>query len=182
MNILIGILLAVVIAEVISAMMHHAEDRYGNIEWIDSKNPILRFIGKNVVSPNIEHHQFPGRICYSSYWERNNTTIIPSLILAACFWWCWPICLGFLIMSQSNQIHMLSHKKSNSFIRFLQKIRILNSPKLHAIHHKMPFSTDFAVITGFMNPILNFIRFWTILEIIYWVLFGIRPLKVREIY
>lgn len=183
-EILFGLLIAWIVAEVISGFIHFLEDSYGNPEWEHSKSRIKRFLYTNVVAPNILHHQRPVAMTEGTYWERNNTAILPALFMAACFWWYWPVCLGFIIMTQANEIHGWSHipHKCNRVIRFFQRAKILQTPQNHKLHHTRPYSNNYCVFTNIMNPILEYIFFWPIMRITIWLFTGTKPLEVRKIY
>lgn len=170
---LLILLVAWAFAELASGVFHWLEDRYGNPDW-----PIL---GPLIVLPNLAHHVRPGALCQGSYWNRNNTTIVTSLIGAACFFWCLPVCLGFLILSQGNEVHSWAHQRCNRLIRSLQWIGVLQSPRQHAIHHKQPFDRYYCVFTNYANPLLHAIRFWEALELAIWCLTGIKPRPERAL-
>lgn len=162
-------------AELLSGVFHWWEDRYGNPDW-----PIL---GKYVIQPNIEHHQYPRKFCKGNYWQRNYTTLMPSLLLAliAFSYGEYFLCLTFCFMSQANEMHSWTHTKTNKFIRSLQKIGILQSHRQHAIHHKRPYDKYYCVMTNYLNPVLASIGYWDALE---WLLslFNIHPREERQIY
>lgn len=184
METILNILIIWSTAEIGSGVFHFAEDRYASIEWANSKNKFVRWIGEYIAVPNHLHHFRPAAMLEGNYWSRNMGTILAGLFFAACFWWYWPICVGFLLMTQANQIHGWAHQKSNKLVRFFQHFGILQSPSHHKIHHVRPYNTNYCVMTSYMNPILNSIKFWTILEYLIWICsFGkIWPLKQREIY
>lgn len=165
-------LLAFFAAELVGGIFHWWEDRYGNPEW-----PI---IGKYIVLPNIEHHQYPAKICQGTYWYRNGMTIIVCAIGAIPFYWCWPMLLFFLILSQMNEFHSWSHKKSNRFIRFLQQYGLMQSPRHHSIHHEVPYNKYYCVMTNYLNPILTKIKFWEFLELVVFMLLFVEPRQERE--
>lgn len=165
---------ALLLAELLSGIFHWWEDRYGNPDW-----PI---IGKYIIQPNITHHENPTLFCKNSYWNRNYTTIVPSLIISLiCYYFSlYFLSICFLFVSQSNEIHAWSHIRCNKFIRFLQRYGIVQSPRQHSIHHKKPYDKYYCVLTNYLNPVLNYVKFWDRLE--YCInLFGIRPRKEREL-
>lgn len=189
MEIIIGIIIMWMVAEIGSALAHHFEDRYGNPEWQSSSSKIKRIIYMSIIEPNIVHHKRPAAMLEGSYWFRNNTSIVLSFALAGISYLAfpdfWPLWAGFILMSQANEIHGWAHKpklQNNIIIRSLQRIGLLQSPKHHKIHHTVPYNTHYCVMTNYLNPILSTIGFWKLLEFIYWLLFGLKPLKVREIY
>jgi len=186
MEIFFGILLACFIADLFSGFIHFLIDSYGNEDWQFSKNRLKYWLYVNVVKDNLIHHQRPAAFLEGSYWYRNWTTIIPALFLASLFYllWpnFWPLWIGCLIMTQSNQLHAFSHYKANWFIRLLQNCYILQSPKQHKVHHTKPYSNSYLVIFPWFNPILEFIYFWAIARIIIWLITGAKPLEQRKIY
>lgn len=161
------------IADLLSGIFHWLEDRYGNPDW-----PI---IGKYVVQPNLLHHTRPAALCEGGYWNRNNTTIITSAIGAACFYWSPMMLIAFAILSQANEVHSWAHQKCNGVIRALQKIGVLQSPRHHSIHHRRPFDRYYCVMTNYLNPVLNLVGFWLLLESIVWVVTGYWPRPEREL-
>lgn len=75
----------------------------------------------------------------------------------------------------SNIIHKFSHMRNcekNRIIRLLQKLGIFCSSEDHKLHHIYP-NTKYCVNTKFLNPILDNIGFWRLLEFIV-SLFGIK--------
>lgn len=181
MEVAFTVLYALIFAEIMSGLMHWLEDRYGNPDW-----PIL---GPLVFAPNIEHHKHPAKFTKGSWWERNNTTIIPawtaaSLALWACFAWNWPVWLplGLFILGFAAETHYYTHVRCNRFIRFLQKLGILQSGKHHGIHHHRPYNRNYCAMTNYMNPVLEMIGFWTVMEWLIYVFFGVWPRPEREIY
>lgn len=172
MIITITIITAIAFADMMSGVFHWWEDRYGNPDW-----PL---IGEWIVKPNQLHHTRPALLCERTYWNRNSTTIMPSAIGAMLFFWCAPVCIGFILLSQSNEIHSWAHQKCNPFIRFLQRIGILQSPRHHSIHHKRPFDRYYCVMTNYLNPLLNLIKFWQSVEFVVWIFSGVLPRPERQ--
>jgi ubiquitin-conjugating enzyme E2 variant len=78
------------------------------------------------------------------------------------------------IKEKGCSIQDSSRRENGPLINLLHNLRILQSPKHHAIHHTDPKSTHYCVITEFLNPILERIRFWTRLECSLWRTFRIR--------
>ena len=137
------------LADFLSGLFHWLKDRYGNPAW-----PI---IGQLIVLPNQTHHSRPGLLCQGSYWNRNNTTIATSLLGAGLFFWCGPLCLAFLFLSQGNEVHAWAHQRCNRVIRLLQQLGVLQSPEQHRVHHQRPFDCYFCVMTGYLNPALHYL-------------------------
>lgn len=176
LTIFLYIVFAIAMADFLTGIFHWWEDRYGNPDWY--------IWGDIIVKPNILHHQDPSAFTRGSYLKRNWTSLLPTLLISSVFfiyqYYFWS--LVFVFASQSNEVHCWEHIKPNRFIRFLQKMNVLQNKKTHALHHKRPYDTNYCVMTMMVNPILNRIYFWYWLETtIYWIT-GIRPRKEREIY
>lgn len=146
-------------ADFVSGIVHWWEDVYGNPDW--------KFLGKHIVEPNLNHHRNPRDFLKGNYWQRNNTTFIATLVLIII-----PIALGsfswiytciILLASQANEVHRIAHqtnKENGKFIVWLQNAGILQSRKHHGWHHKAPYDCNYCILTNYLNPILNKIKFW----------------------
>ena len=150
-------------ADFITGIIHWWEDAYGNPNW--------KIIGKYIVEPNLIHHKQPNKLLEGSYWNRINTSFfaaaIIGLILCLVGLHSWQVIVCLLFCTQGNEIHAMSHrpdKSTNTLIRFLQKTGLFQSKKMHRWHHKAPYDTNFCIMSDFVNPILNKIKFWTKLE------------------
>jgi ubiquitin-conjugating enzyme E2 variant len=80
------------------------------------------------------------------------------------------------LVGNANQIHKWAHRsrrENGPWINLLHDLRILQSSRHHAIHHTDPKSTHYCVITEFLNPVLQRLRFWTRLECWLWKAFRI---------
>jgi plasmanylethanolamine desaturase len=182
MLILWNVLAAVLFAELGSGIFHWWEDRYGNPDW-----PV---IGKWIIQPNIEHHRRPALVCQNTWWDRNNTTLIPSLFGAGlALWLClqfalplWWLVLGFVILGHMNEVHSWTHQKCSLPIRFLQSTGLLQSCQHHKIHHERPYNRNYCALTVYLNPVLETLGFWTALEFIVRVTLGASPRPEREIF
>ncbi len=177
----IFILSAVVAADLLTGIVHWLEDTYGN--------PNTKFlgIGKHIVIPNLVHHIKPRELTNGNWFSRIWTSMVFLLILllvlvslgmANSF-----IYLTFAIAMWGNEIHCWSHrtpKENGKIITFLQRCYIIQSPKQHAKHHFSPYASNFCAITPYVNPILEVIHFWRILE---WILriVGIKSRRGTEV-
>lgn len=164
------ILLAIISAELVGGLFHWWEDRYGNPDW-----PIL---GKMIIQPNIEHHRNPSGMCQQTYWFRNRDTIFVCLI-GALFFHSLPALVFWALLSQMNEFHNWTHKKSCPYVRFFQQWGILQSPKHHKIHHEKPFDKNYCVMTNYMNPLLAKLKFWDRLEWLIHIILGVSPRAER---
>lgn len=181
MDVAFTVLYALVFAEIASGIFHWLEDRYGNPDW-----PVL---GVYVIQPNIEHHRYPLRFTRGSWWTRNWTTFVPATLAAllvgvGCFLWAWPVwlALGLFILGFANESHCWTHVRCNRYIRFFQKLGIVQSGKHHGIHHHRPYNRNYCAFTNYMNPVLERLGFWLVLEWLVFFIFGVWPRPERELY
>lgn len=146
-------------ADFITGIVHWWQDAYGNPTW-----PIL---GKYVISPNLRHHEDPRAMLKISYWSRVWTSVVTGILILTIFWlcgWCpWQLIVGIAFASQGNEVHAMGHrtdKENGKFVLFLQKIGVVQRRRTHGWHHKAPYDTNFFVMTEFLNPPFNTIKFW----------------------
>lgn len=157
MNALLAIACSLHLADLLSGFWHWAEDRYFRTEW-----PIL---GPHIALPNEIHHSRPSEFLAGNYWHRNWTTIVPCVAAWAALMAAWPswwwTC--FLVASQGNEIHGWSHQRCGGVVSALQRTELLISPRHHAGHHREGVGR-YCVMTGHLNPILDALGAWTLLE------------------
>ena len=168
------IILSWLAADFIAGLFHWWEDSY----LTDSDTLLGRLIG----APNQLHHANQYAFLDGSYWGRNSTTIIPSMIALALCLAFEPIRDGWLAMlflSQANQVHAWAHSKGKNglLVGTLQRIGILQSCKHHAKHHRNPFHVRYCVMSPVLNPILDAVGFWRWLEYVVWITLGIEARK-----
>ncbi len=175
---LIELFALILLADFITGGIHWWEDTYGNPDW--------KYMGKLIVIPNIEHHQYPRKFLGSSMWERVKLSVFFVILLLIIFIIMnavsWQLIVLFTYGSLANECHAVSHRtdKENGFVvRMIQKTGLIQSRKMHGLHHTAPYSTNYCIQTNYLNPILNTIRFWATLEtIIAW--FGIKPTRGQQ--
>ncbi len=169
------VLLIMITADFISGIVHWWEDTYGNPEW--------KFlgIGKYLIAPNLIHHQKPRDFIKNSYWKRNSAAIILSFFLSLISYEFVGIkpetaLILFLYGSQAVQIHAIAHrteKENGKFLTFLEESGLIQSKRHHARHHTAPHKCGYCLMTNWVNPILDAIQFWVMLEWITLKIFGI---------
>ena len=175
------VIAALILVDFLSGVLHWVEDSYGN--------PDMPVIGKYVTKPNIEHHFDPTKFTKSPVWRRNRVTVLISLVVCMpifCFsqgvsvFWISVFVLGLL----SNEIHCWAHRtkgENGRIISFLQSSHVIQSPRHHAHHHSDPKKDAYCVITDFLNPVLDRIRFFRGLEFLVAKLFGVLPRRDESI-
>jgi ubiquitin-conjugating enzyme E2 variant len=61
-------------------------------------------------------------------------------------------------------------KRPPVLVRVLQRLRLVINKEAHSQHHAAPYARSYCITCGWMNPTLNFLRFFPVLErIISWV-------------
>ena len=165
LHIIVDVFICLLIADFVSGLGHWAEDTWG----VPGRSPLL---DKWVILPNIEHHRRPGQMRNKSYWETNHVTVILALVvlggLLAFHVNAWQAYLTVALISQSNQIHKWAHSQTVPFwVRWLQRIGLLQSVAHHGEHHKRPYAYRFCTTTNLLNPVLDGTGFWHGLE---WVI------------
>ena len=153
----------VVLADFIAGVVHWLEDAYGTED-----TPI---IGPLLIRPNIVHHHFPRHFTRLTWWQSSwDLVLVGAVTLAAGAVWgflSWQLGLLVVLSANANQVHKWSHRtraENGKLISFLQDIRVLQTPRQHALHHTDPKNTFYCPITNFVNPVLERLHFWPRLE------------------
>ena len=143
----------------------------GLLHWVgDSEKLSKTRVIKLLSGFNTSHHSDPLAITRQSFVARNSSqwAIVSVISLVwfflAGFSFVWLACtLGGMI---TGQVHSWAHapKTAPSLVRLLQEIGVFQSPKHHAAHHRPPHSVRFCVLTDWLNPVLDTLRFWPRLE------------------
>lgn len=166
------ILFAWLLADFISGLVHWWEDRANTAT---SKWEFLNGVRRD----NERHHNSPGFFLRYTYWENMNTTAILA----------WPLALLFLLVGAhflawtylflgfGNLVHRFAHEpplKRWRVITLLQRTGLFISYHQHAEHHfdehtgkllsREESYRRYCVMTSWLNPILDGIGFWKLLE------------------
>lgn len=165
------------------AVVTAADFAVGVVHWIEDAyiRETHPWIGESIGRPNILHHHLPRHFTRKSWFESCwDQLLLAGLLLAAAAatghlgWQAW---LFALLAGNANQIHKWAHRtrrENGPWISLLHDLRLLQSPRHHARHHTDPKSTHYCVITEFLNPVLERLRFWTRLECLLWKWFHLR--------
>jgi plasmanylethanolamine desaturase len=162
-DILLQAIGVVLVADFVSGFVHWAEDAYARRD-----TPI---IGKWIGEANIEHHLKPRAFVTRGWWKSSWDLVLASTLIVCGAWWLklltWQVWLFAFISSNANQIHKWSHRaphENGRFITLLQKTKLIQTQRHHAKHHASPKNSHYCSITNFLNPILEELEFWTLLE------------------
>lgn len=156
----IGVILA---ADFASGIIHWIEDAY-----VREHTPVIgRWIGR----ANTLHHHLPRHMTRNSWWQSNwDLTLAMGLLLlgvAALGWLSWHWWLFAIVAGNANEVHKWSHRtrrENGPIISLLQDLRVLQTPRHHAIHHTNPKEVHYCPITNVLNPVLDGLRVWSSLE------------------
>jgi plasmanylethanolamine desaturase len=149
----------VLLADFIAGVIHWLEDAYGT-----EHTPV---VGPLLIRPNIVHHHFPRFFTKLSWWQSSwDLVLLGAVLLGAAAWWgvlSWQLWLFVAVSINANQVHKWAHRtraENGKVVSFLQDIRVLQTPRQHALHHTDPKNTYYCPITNVLNPVLEWLRFW----------------------
>lgn len=165
------ILFAWLLADLISGIAHWAEDR---LLISPSRFKFLEILRAD----NDLHHSEPAAMLKFTISENINTSVVIAWPLSLfCYMMSFPtvIWLAVFFASFGNLVHRFAHtppRKLNSIVRFFQKTGLLLSFGHHFAHHfdsdgvieKKNSQIRFCVMTNWLNPLLDKIRFFRFLE------------------
>jgi plasmanylethanolamine desaturase len=174
MKIVLEIVITILITDFVSGLLHWFEDAYGQEDW-----PIT---GRLITRPNILHHHDPRYFTRHSWLQSSwDLMCLGAAILGIASlggFLSWQVWLFVIILgSNANQIHKWAHRTpadNGPVITFLQRIRLLQTPRHHAHHHTNPKESHYCVLTNFLNPILDNVGLWHSLERLIWKVFRVR--------
>jgi ubiquitin-conjugating enzyme E2 variant len=136
-------------------------------------------IGKTVIQPFRDHHVHPQRVTCYRFIEQDTTNFFLMLpLLAVAFWLGAPqpasvgalfLCCCLLGLSTgsfgTNLFHKWAHAaKLPVVVRWLQRSGLILDPERHQRHHR-DYSRGFCVTSGWMNPLLDAVRFFPRVEL-----------------
>jgi len=160
---------AILLADFISGVAHWVCDTWGT-----PNSPLLG----TLIRSFREHHVDQMAITRHDFIETNGDnfmSIVPALALLALL----PIyptgLLGVVMHSfvltlsifiaLTNQFHKWSHeRKRHPIVQWLMSNNIILSYRAHKLHHQNEFDIGYCITTGWLNPPLDAINFWRVLE------------------
>ena len=153
----------VLLADFVAGLIHWIEDAY-----IREDTP---WVGCWIGRTNTMHHHLPRRMTQNTWWQSNwdlllamSLVVIVSALLGCLTWHIW---LFAIVAGNANEVHKWSHRsrrENGRFISWLQDLRILQTPRHHAIHHTNPKEVHYCPITNVVNPVFDTLHFWAGLE------------------
>jgi hypothetical protein len=153
-----ALLISSVLADFISGFVHWAADTWGTAEW-----PI---VGPALIGPFRDHHVDKKGITRHDFAETNGNNCLVSVpVLITLFFiphlegrLCSFIFALFLGLTSwifmTNQFHKWSHEDDvPALVDFLQRSRLILPKDHHDLHHQYPFTKNYCITTGWMNPV-----------------------------
>jgi len=163
--------LGVVGGDLVSGIVHWAADTYCSVD-----TPV---VGPSLVKPFRMHHVYPRDICTHNLVETvGNVCILAFPVLSVCLYLLWLLpesaLLAFVVICvaltsaatvATNQFHKWAHQERvSAFARWLQRMRLVLEPSHHKLHHTEPFNMHYCITNGWLNPLLNKLKFFRRLE------------------
>lgn len=169
--IIIQILVAWLLADFITGVIHWYEEKYmeGPYKW--------KWV-QEMYEDNKLHHIKPTAMCQYTWWENVRFSMMVAVPVATTlFFLGCPVILwlGVFFGSFANVVHRWSHEpphKLTWWIRGMQKTGLFISEKHHDAHHrhdgklisKEQSTIRYCPMTNWVNPVLDFLEFWAIME------------------
>lgn len=169
---LIKLFFTVVLADFVSGLVHWLEDAYAR--------PDMKLVGK-IAEENLRHHARPREFISKSWWESSSDLLLVGLVatllaLLTHTFSGW-LLLFVMLTINANQIHKWAHqgpRENPVIVTTLQRLRILQTPREHAKHHRGSKDSHYCVITNVLNPVLEKTAFWKNLEALVELFFGVK--------
>jgi sterol desaturase/sphingolipid hydroxylase (fatty acid hydroxylase superfamily) len=159
------LLLGWLLADFVTGVFHWWEDQFGKATW-----PI---VGPWLIAPNRLHHTDPLAFTRHGFLERNGASIVAASIALDLLVFIFGLSPGLVAFALggalSNEVHRYAHQPSAApgWVRVLQEIGLFQSPKMHSGHHRPPQSANYCVLTDWLNPLLEALRFFERAELLF---------------
>ena len=167
------LMLVVLMADFVSGFVHWAEDAYArpDMPWL-----------KKIAEENLLHHQRPRDFLRNTWWQSSyDLMLIGAVVLLLASWFnslTWHVVLFVVLSVNANQVHKWAHRNRTEnprWVVWLQKTCLLQTPRHHSQHHRGNNDTHYCVLTNLLNPVLDRVKFWRVLEVLISRLTGVQP-------
>lgn len=168
-------------ADFVSGFVHWLGDTWGSVDM-----PVL---GKRFIHPFRDHHVDPKGITRHDFWRTNANNCLVSLpvlllmlVLPLGLESPLLLFLGYSFLSMifwvflTNQIHKWSHMATPPpVVRPLQRMGVFLNTDHHDVHHAAPYSANYCITSGALNPVLEHLQFFRRLERLVTRVTGLTP-------
>lgn len=166
-------------ADFFSGLVH-----WGFDTWGARSTPVL---GPTFIVPFRVHHDDPKDITRHGFVATNGHNCLSTApVLAAGLllprdWEGTAPALAFILalcfgVFLTNQFHKWAHEDApGPVVAWLQRHHVVLEPAHHAVHHTAPFHAHYCITTGWMNGLLDGVRFFRGLEWLVIRVTGARP-------
>lgn len=144
------------ILDLLSGVYHWGIDNYGS-----STTPL---VGKQIEG-FLGHHERPWTITHREFCNNVHTICKPAILVALLMLALDPplyadifVAVGTSMAILSQQFHSWAHTKKRDIppvVAALQDAGLLVSPVEHCQHHKQPFNSNYCIVGGFWNQLLD---------------------------
>ena len=163
--------LGMLAGDFVSGLVHWLADTYGS-----ERTPLF---GANFIKWFRLHHVYPKDICTHDFVSTNgNTCILAAPLVGFCLPFVWEeevsAMRAFTVLTTvltaattvaTNQFHKWAHADVPPRVaRLLQRAHLILRPQHHSQHHTAPHLTDYCIANGWLNPLLERIKFFGSLE------------------
>jgi plasmanylethanolamine desaturase len=171
---ILQVIVLVLMADVVIAIAHWAMDVYGD--------PACPVLGKLVFEPNELHHVWPRAFLKNPLWKNSDGLVLIAIVIIVVTWTAgvltWEVWVFAFVVGITNLIHRWAHqtrKENGWLVSLLQDLCLIQRPQVHGRHHRGDQSSNYAPITNFVNPVLEALNLWRVLECLVECALGVAP-------
>ena len=173
-------------ADLLSGTVHWFCDTWGSISW-----PV---IGQSILRTFREHHFDQKAITRHDFVETNGSNALGGLLPMGFAMLVGPLvaprdtslgwamllsaCTMSFFLLMTSQIHKWAHSSNDSVslpVRLLQRSGLILSPRHHSFHHSAPYTRNYCITTGWLNPVFERFRVFQRLEQLITTVTGSEP-------
>jgi ubiquitin-conjugating enzyme E2 variant len=147
-------------ADLASGLAHWWGDRYASL---DSR--VWRAMAFNHLHHHLEPRAFVAKGYWASCWD--SWAVAVAVLSGTALFGAlnWQIALFAALIANANQVHRWSHGLAPPrLVRWARTLRLLQTPRHHAQHHRGAHLSHYCVLTPLLNPLLDRLAFWRALE------------------